>query len=1197
MPELARTASAKPEGAFRSGKPDRVPPRRVSDHDFRGVSNHALQRLLEAGVVQAKLEVGAPGDAYELEADAMADRVMRMPAGEVASPPELDRVTSASSAQLQRAFDETTKTEDDEEPKKKEEEEEKKEEKVIEVVQRKEASSDTLTTTPDIDSTIDSFKGRGAPLPDSERSFFEPRFGRDLSGVRLHTGADAAASARALDAQAYTVGDNVVFGAGRYAPGSASGRRLMAHELMHVVQQRPDRARRLASSSSVDASPGGERVSRQAAPAVADEAPAAPVAEAPPAPAEAEPATGEAGEPTEEMVLDGMTTFTPPSAVATFLAGRGTTGGPVHVRFGSLASGIITVRETRGKYATVDRPRIQSIPLTHPGLEPLRTAGVEPVLVVGIREDAISGYISIRRGESVLPNPTAITDWIRDHPTEMGWMGLSDLRVPGVVNTLEGGVLRLRVEGLRFSVGGFLSGTGSLGLENEALDFSGSATVRVAGLSETQLEIARDPTGVLSGRVEIPVTLASFSGNVLAVFSGGIVDITGRVRYATDKLTGELTLLVTDAATARNVALQRLDPSQVEASAEETAAPAAEGPRPGPRALAGWGVLDFAFTEWLTGQAQVIVDNEGHITVIGEIAPPARVELFPQRDYIRRIFTIEVRTLYGVPLVGNVFLFANIGLDAMAKLGPGTLYNITVAGTYSTDPRVFNNFSLAATLNISAFAGLRLRGEGGVGVEIVDHDIKAGVGVNALAGVRGYVEATPTIGYREVADPVEGRQGEFFVHGHMELAAQPFLGLSGDLFVELDSPWWSPAPDEKWTWPLGELEYPLPGEFGIGADVDYVLGSDELPEIEFGEVDFNADRFMTDLMNDHVPPASQGEQERPGEWAEGEATGAGEVEPGAVDTQGAPPEGEAAQGQAEPAPDDDPTRPPEQPQPEVVKAAALEDLEQRLSSGALTSTDELQAAVQAVYSEHSGNGLISLDVDVPDPSTMDMEVTATASDPTRRIIEWSDAFAPDEESRALFERAPRYETNALISVNREVIGEVVASDEGGHAEQNLISRYWAQALERVRNNPDLSIVVFAINRAPCHTICTPALMEAMSEVDDALLEKADFILAPTGTYEPTENMTDEEIEAGEAKFRAVAQKLRAAGREVQDYTVVSRARLLPHRTRMADLDNLAAAGWDIRQLAVRAKETSAGVVLAEAAHQVAVRAGRAEAGS
>lgn len=66
----------------------------------------------------------------------------------------------------------------------------------------------------------------------------EPRFGQDFSNVRLHTDARAAESARAIKAEAYTVGRNVVFGAGRHAPGTVEGKRLLAHELTHTVQQR-----------------------------------------------------------------------------------------------------------------------------------------------------------------------------------------------------------------------------------------------------------------------------------------------------------------------------------------------------------------------------------------------------------------------------------------------------------------------------------------------------------------------------------------------------------------------------------------------------------------------------------------------------------------------------------------------------------------------------------------------------------------------------------------------------------------------------------------------------------------------------------------------------------------------------------------------------------------------------------------------
>jgi hypothetical protein len=77
----------------------------------------------------------------------------------------------------------------------------------------------------------------GQPLDAQARAFFEPRFGHDFSTVRIHTDTAAAESARAVNAQAYTVGREVVFAQGRYAPTTGPGRSLLAHELTHAVQQ------------------------------------------------------------------------------------------------------------------------------------------------------------------------------------------------------------------------------------------------------------------------------------------------------------------------------------------------------------------------------------------------------------------------------------------------------------------------------------------------------------------------------------------------------------------------------------------------------------------------------------------------------------------------------------------------------------------------------------------------------------------------------------------------------------------------------------------------------------------------------------------------------------------------------------------------------------------------------------------------
>ncbi|HEX8243283.1 MAG TPA: DUF4157 domain-containing protein, partial [Longimicrobium sp.] len=83
----------------------------------------------------------------------------------------------------------------------------------------------------------------GRPLEAQARAFMEPRFGADFGGVRVHTDARAAESARAVNAVAYTVGRDVVFAEGRYQPATAEGRRLLAHELAHVLQQRDGLAR------------------------------------------------------------------------------------------------------------------------------------------------------------------------------------------------------------------------------------------------------------------------------------------------------------------------------------------------------------------------------------------------------------------------------------------------------------------------------------------------------------------------------------------------------------------------------------------------------------------------------------------------------------------------------------------------------------------------------------------------------------------------------------------------------------------------------------------------------------------------------------------------------------------------------------------------------------------------------------------
>jgi hypothetical protein len=178
--------------------------------------------LSDAGAwIQAKLTINRPDDPYEEEADRVTDRVMRTPES---GAPQTSPMSGAVSA-IQRKCScggncETCQAQ----PRN-------------EYLQMKPANSGQsgLTTAPS--SVNETLRSPGRPLDAQTRSFAEPRFGRDLSKVRVHTDARAANSAREISARAYTVGHQIVFGEGQFAPATQPGRRLLVHELTHVLQQ------------------------------------------------------------------------------------------------------------------------------------------------------------------------------------------------------------------------------------------------------------------------------------------------------------------------------------------------------------------------------------------------------------------------------------------------------------------------------------------------------------------------------------------------------------------------------------------------------------------------------------------------------------------------------------------------------------------------------------------------------------------------------------------------------------------------------------------------------------------------------------------------------------------------------------------------------------------------------------------------
>nr|WP_321465818.1 DUF4157 domain-containing protein [uncultured Desulfobulbus sp.] len=164
-------------------------------------SRQSLREVFDAPI-QTKLRVGSPDDAFEREADSLAERMLSMPQ------PRVQR-----------------ESEDEEKPRPVDDERE-------EEVQAKAIDPTAPPTLTSLPAT-----GGGKPLAPGERTFFESRLGAHLGSVRVHSDIEADRLASGLSARAFTLGRDIYFGEGEYQPGTLEGRRLLGHELAHVLQQ------------------------------------------------------------------------------------------------------------------------------------------------------------------------------------------------------------------------------------------------------------------------------------------------------------------------------------------------------------------------------------------------------------------------------------------------------------------------------------------------------------------------------------------------------------------------------------------------------------------------------------------------------------------------------------------------------------------------------------------------------------------------------------------------------------------------------------------------------------------------------------------------------------------------------------------------------------------------------------------------
>lgn len=167
-------------------------------------------------LLQAKLTVNTPGDIYEQEADAMADRVMLMSSNETAKP-----VTGLIGKSLQRKCAHCAEEEKRRKP----------------IMRKAEAGNAGMSVSSSFASSLNASKGGGAPLPPGTRGFMENAFSTDFSGVKIHSDSQASEMSKGINAKAFTHGNDIYFNDGEYNPNTQIGAHLLAHELTHTMQQ------------------------------------------------------------------------------------------------------------------------------------------------------------------------------------------------------------------------------------------------------------------------------------------------------------------------------------------------------------------------------------------------------------------------------------------------------------------------------------------------------------------------------------------------------------------------------------------------------------------------------------------------------------------------------------------------------------------------------------------------------------------------------------------------------------------------------------------------------------------------------------------------------------------------------------------------------------------------------------------------
>ncbi len=660
----------------------------------------------------------------------------------------------------------------------------------------------------------------------------ERRLGSDLGAVRVHTGARAARTADALDAYAFSIGPDVGFAAGAYAPASSVGRGLIAHELAHTLQ--PSEPAGLAG----DVSP---EVRRQ------------PIG-----------SSGGAASSLPAVDLLGHGRFEPPQAIADHIRGRMGDDVYVPVTIGTWAHGILPVRWSSGRwlstsedFQTPEPPAHYpgwALELTHPAF--LTHPLARPKMWITIVDAVVGGSMGWESPVGLSSHPARFRQQVPREKLFNGMSDFTDLELRGEMrDSFWDGHLVFSVPDLSFTSGPF-HGTGRMSVVDDSYAVDAHVPVPVPGLAGADLPVKADEHtdgSVFATRTwtysrDLGAGRGRLAGSLTGTLGRGLLDVRGSVRYVhTDPaVTGAVTIVVTRTDLAHEAVRDWLGQ---------------DAPPPTPAlgqdlAITGYGEVDFALSPWLTGRAAVVVHPEGYVSARGELSPTAVVALTRMFEKKKQLpaplsdkATIPVD---GLPPLADVSVVLEWKTFVDGSIGPATLHDIRITGLVSTHPAIVNRFDLAGVISGPAQAGVHLWVSARLAGRLATAElVSAGVSGTGDVELITYAEAGAQAGRRAKAGT---STPEYYLQGHVEATASLLLRLGLDL--EGSALFWG-GKYHLWDrqWQLGQAGARLGFEYVLGG-----RGAQNLLTTSFTSLSFDPAKFAEALVRRDMV-AARGKQE------------------------------------------------------------------------------------------------------------------------------------------------------------------------------------------------------------------------------------------------------------------------------------------------------------------------------------------------